>query len=159
MIAFYRGFEGSSHVQYWMTALALSSVYPLVPIVFSWVTNNVRGQTKVATGTALVSSFGSVAGAIGPQIWMSYFRPSDAANLYKTAVTCNIKIKEEKFKLTPRRGTDGSYRTIVATGEIDGDEFSRSGDLENGGGVGGVGDDSLGKKLEIEDGGDPFYII
>ncbi|KAJ3309763.1 hypothetical protein HDU76_003523 [Blyttiomyces sp. JEL0837] len=80
VLAYYRG-DNSNNVLYWTTAVALSGTNPMIPISLSWLANNVRGQTRAATSTALMVSFGNIGGIIGPQI----YQPGDAGTLYKKA--------------------------------------------------------------------------
>ncbi|ORX89390.1 MFS general substrate transporter [Basidiobolus meristosporus CBS 931.73] len=49
-------------------------LYVCMPLCFAWISNNVRGSTKVATSTALVSAFGNIGGAVGGQ----FFRAEEA---------------------------------------------------------------------------------
>ncbi|KAK9722825.1 hypothetical protein K7432_002364 [Basidiobolus ranarum] len=49
-------------------------LYVCMPLCFAWISNNTRGSTKVATGTALVSAFGNIGGAVGGQ----FFRAEEA---------------------------------------------------------------------------------
>ncbi|KAI8835868.1 hypothetical protein BC829DRAFT_421856 [Chytridium lagenaria] len=52
---------------------------PCVPLSLSWMINNQWGQTRAATATAMMISFGNLGGILGPQI----YRPADALNGYK----------------------------------------------------------------------------
>ncbi|ORX96098.1 MFS general substrate transporter [Basidiobolus meristosporus CBS 931.73] len=49
-------------------------LYVCMPLCFAWISNNIRGSTKVATSTALISSFGNIGGAVGGQ----FFRAKEA---------------------------------------------------------------------------------
>jgi len=51
--------------------LLFSSVccHVMLPVILAWTTDITKGQTSVATATAIIVGFGNIGGAVGPQIF------------------------------------------------------------------------------------------
>lgn len=57
------------------TILAVAGMFPATAIIVSWPANNVSGQTKRATASALQISVGNIAGAAGTQLYRPIWSP------------------------------------------------------------------------------------
>lgn len=65
----------SAGLSYTGTILAVAGMFPATAIIVSWPANNVSGQTKRATASALQISVGNVAGAMGTQLYRPGWSP------------------------------------------------------------------------------------
>lgn len=64
-----------SGLSYAGTIIAVAGMFPATSIIVSWPANNVSGQTKRATASALQISVGSIAGALGTQLYRPKWSP------------------------------------------------------------------------------------
>jgi MFS family permease len=64
-----------ANVQYAGLFLAAAGVYPLIPIVVSWGSNNCGGSLKKAVGTAIIVSLGNLGGVISSFIYPATDKP------------------------------------------------------------------------------------
>ena len=62
-------------VAYTATIFAASGIYSAIAIAFSWPVNNVSGQTKRATASAMQLSIGNVGAIIGTQLYRPKWSP------------------------------------------------------------------------------------
>ena len=62
-------------LSYFGTILAAAGIYPAVAIVLSWPANNVSGQTKRATASALQTSIGNLGAVLGTQLYRTNTAP------------------------------------------------------------------------------------
>ncbi|KAI8801780.1 major facilitator superfamily domain-containing protein [Cladochytrium replicatum] len=81
LLAFIR----NTAAQYALTILCAMGIYPSVPPILSWVSNNVTGSTGAGVALAMVVGFGNIGGAIAGQVYKS----SDAVNFYQTGHIVN----------------------------------------------------------------------
>jgi len=65
----------NANVQYAGLFLAAAGVYPLIPIVVSWGSNNCGGSLKKGVATAIIVSFGNAGGVISSFIYPSTDKP------------------------------------------------------------------------------------
>ena len=57
------------------TVLAAGGIYPSIAVILSWPANNVSGQTKRATASALQLSIGNIGAIIGTQLYRPEWGP------------------------------------------------------------------------------------
>jgi len=62
-------FYQNNGLAYTSMFLVCAGVPPLIPIVLSWMTNSIKGTTRVGTASAMVVSFGNLGGFIGPTVY------------------------------------------------------------------------------------------
>ncbi|ORX92412.1 MFS general substrate transporter [Basidiobolus meristosporus CBS 931.73] len=54
---------------YLAAALVMLGIFPAIPIIIAWLSNNMVGTTKTATATAMMVSFGTMGGAFAGQFY------------------------------------------------------------------------------------------
>ncbi|KAK9766387.1 hypothetical protein K7432_004554 [Basidiobolus ranarum] len=54
---------------YISSMLVMVGLFPVIPVVIAWLSNNMVGTTKTATATAMMVSFGTMGGAFGGQFY------------------------------------------------------------------------------------------
>ncbi|KHJ35977.1 putative high-affinity nicotinic acid transporter [Erysiphe necator] len=63
------------HVQYLGFFFAASGIYPLVPLITTWTSNNIGGSLKRGVGIAMQVGFGNLGGVIAGFVYLSKDQP------------------------------------------------------------------------------------
>ena len=65
----------NTQVQYAGLFLAAAGVYPLIPLIVSWGSNNIGGSLKKGVGTAIIVSLGNAGGCISSFLYPKEDKP------------------------------------------------------------------------------------
>ncbi len=80
--------------------LAACGIYPTIPNIIAWVSNNVEGSYKRSVSLAMVISFGNINGAVSSNVVRTRVRPSCVPN-----ADCWLWVNTCSTARTTRRGT------------------------------------------------------
>ncbi|KAI1002194.1 hypothetical protein K3495_g6004 [Podosphaera aphanis] len=72
--------SGLPHVQYAGSFFAASGIYPLVPLVTTWTSNNIGGSFKRCVGLAMQVGFGNLGGALAGFVYLPQDQPRQVCN-------------------------------------------------------------------------------
>jgi len=68
-------FSRSAALSYFAVFLAASGIYPMIPNIVAWVSNNVEGSYKRSVTLAMVISFGNINGAVSSNVYRARDAP------------------------------------------------------------------------------------
>ncbi|KAI5118001.1 hypothetical protein M0805_008101 [Coniferiporia weirii] len=68
-------FSRSAALSYFAVYLAACGIYPLIPNIIAWVSNNVEGSYKRSVTLAMVISFGNINGAVSSVVYRARDKP------------------------------------------------------------------------------------